>query len=219
MHKPQGKKSVPHQVRIIGGLWKRTPLPVADAAGLRPTPDRVRETVFNWINHLFDGAWEGRACLDLFAGSGALGFEAASRGAARVLMVENHVPALRQLEAVKNKLQASQVTIVRGDALARACELAASLAAVGATGNAGRREGAFDIIFLDPPYHQEWLAKILPHCAALLQPGGLVYAEAEMPLSELDAPWLAEWEIVRADKAGMVFYHLLQYGNMTGIQA
>ncbi|QAU33376.1 16S rRNA (guanine(966)-N(2))-methyltransferase RsmD [Janthinobacterium sp. 17J80-10] len=220
MNKPQAKKAVPHQVRIIGGLWKRTPLPVADAAGLRPTPDRVRETVFNWINHLFDGAWEGRACLDLFAGSGALGFEAASRGAARVLMVENHSPALRQLEAVKGKLQASQVTVMRGDALARVRELAAGLAlAQAVAGHAGRREGAFDIIFLDPPYHQDWLAKILPHCAALLQPGGLVYAEAEVPLVGLDAPWLAEWEIVRADKAGMVFYHLLQNGNMTGIQA
>ena len=218
MHKPQGKKSVPHQVRIIGGLWKRTPLPVADAVSLRPTPDRVRETVFNWINHLFDGAWEARACLDLFAGSGALGFEAASRGAARVLMVENHAPALRQLESVKDKLRASQVTIARGDALARVRDLAAQLAAAPA-GSAGRREGAFDVIFLDPPYHQDWLAKILPHCAALLQPGGLVYAEAEMPLGELDAPWLAAWEIVRADKAGMVFYHLLQYRNMTGIQA
>lgn len=220
MHKSQGKKTVPHQVRIIGGLWKRTPLPVADADGLRPTPDRVRETVFNWINHLFDGAWEGRACLDLFAGSGALGFEAASRGAARVLMVENHGPALRQLEAVKDKLQAAQVTVMRGDALARVRELAASLALVpAAAGNAGRREGAFDVIFLDPPYHQDWLAKILPYCAGLLQPGGLVYAEAEVPLVGLEAPWLAEWEIVRADKAGMVFYHLLQNRNMTGIQA
>ncbi|WP_233556403.1 16S rRNA (guanine(966)-N(2))-methyltransferase RsmD [Noviherbaspirillum sedimenti] len=208
MHKPQGKKSVAHQVRIIGGQWKRTPLPVADAADLRPTPDRVRETVFNWINHLFDGAWEGRACLDLFAGSGALGFEAASRGAARVLMVENHVPALRQLEAVKDKLQAAQVTIARGDALAKLREL-----------GGGRREAAFDVIFLDPPYHQDWLAKLLPQCAALLQPGGLVYAEAEMPLTGLDAAWLADWDIVRADKAGMVFYHLLQCRNVTRIQA
>jgi len=214
MHKPQTKKSVPRQVRIIGGLWKRTPLPVADAAGLRPTPDRVRETVFNWINYLFDGAWDGRACLDLFAGSGALGFEAASRGAARVLMVESHGPALRQLEAVKDKLHAEQVTITRGDALAKARALGAALPS-----GPGRREGAFDVIFLDPPYQEDWLAKILPHCAALLQPGGLVYAESEMPLTGLDAPWLEDWEIIRADKAGMVYYHLLQYRNMTGIQA
>lgn len=216
MHKSQNRKGAPHQVRIIGGQWKRTPLPVADAAGLRPTPDRVRETVFNWINHLFDGAWEGRACLDLFAGSGALGFEAASRGASRVLMVENHVPALRHLETIKEKLRASQVAIMRGDALAKVRELGA---AVAREAGVERREGAFDIIFLDPPYHQDWLAKILPHCAGLLQPDGLVYVEAEMPLDGLDAAWLADWEIVRADKAGMVFYHLLQNRNMTGIEA
>ena len=96
-----------HTVRIIGGQWKRTPLPVLDAEGLRPTPDRVRETVFNWITHLIDGAWEQVACLDLFAGSGALGFEAASRGARRVVMVENSGPAVRQLEANRDKLKRS----------------------------------------------------------------------------------------------------------------
>jgi 16S rRNA G966 N2-methylase RsmD len=131
-------------------------------------------------------------------------------------MVENHVPALRHLETIKEKLRAAQVTIARGDALAKVRELGA---AVEREAGSGRREGAFDIIFLDPPYHQEWLAKILPHCAALLQPDGLVYAEAEMPLVGLDAAWLKKWEIVRADKAGMVFYHLLQYRNVTEIQA
>ncbi len=129
-------------------------------------------------------------------------------------MVENHAPALRQLEAIKDKLRASQVTIARGDALARVRELARAPADAGQ-----RREGAFDLVFLDPPYHQDWLGKIMPHCPALLQPGGLVYVEAEMALEGLDVPWLADWEIVRADKAGMVFYHLLQYRNVTGIQA
>ncbi|WP_234814918.1 RsmD family RNA methyltransferase, partial [Noviherbaspirillum denitrificans] len=85
----QGRRK-PQQVRIIGGQWKRTPLAVLDAEGLRPTPDRVRETVFNWINHLLDGGWEQVRCLDLFAGTGALGFEAASRGAVRVVMVEDN---------------------------------------------------------------------------------------------------------------------------------
>ncbi len=213
MRKRQGqlgaRQGAPHQVRIIGGQWKRTPLPVVDADGLRPTPDRVRETAFNWINHLFGAHWEGRACLDLFAGSGALGFEAASRGAASVLMVENHAPALRHLAAVKEKLQATQVTIQRSDALAQARALATGLPGA----------GGFDLVFLDPPYQQGWLEKILPYCAGLLRPGGLVYAEAEMPLTESDAAWLQDWEIVRADKAGMVFYHLLQYGNKSGIQA
>lgn len=186
------------QVRIIGGQWKRTPLPVLDAEGLRPTPDRVRETVFNWLNHLLDGAWSNIRCLDLFAGTGALGFEAASRGAASVIMVEDNIGAVKQLEAVRTKLNAEQVTVRRGDALAVAKREA----------DAGFR---FDVIFLDPPYHREWLVKALPLCARLLTARGLVYAESELPLDG-DAPpdWLAGWDVIRADKAGMVFYHLLQ---------
>jgi 16S rRNA (guanine966-N2)-methyltransferase len=196
-----------HQVRIIGGQWKRTALPVLAADGLRPTPDRVRETVFNWINHLRDGHWSNLACLDLFAGSGALGFEAASRGAASVTLVEAHTPALRQLETVKAKLQAEQVSLIRGDALETAQRLAAR----------GQR---FDLIFLDPPYQQGWLARILPLCEHLLIPDGLVYAEAAAPLdpeqiraAEPEARWFDGWQAIRADKAGMVFYHLLQRNN------
>ncbi|TFW07913.1 16S rRNA (guanine(966)-N(2))-methyltransferase RsmD [Oxalobacteraceae bacterium OM1] len=190
--------AAPRQVRIIGGQWKRTPLAVLDAEGLRPTPDRVRETVFNWLNYLLDGAWEGRRCLDLFAGTGALGFEAASRGAAEVVLVEDHAPAVRQLEATKAKLRADHVRIQRGDALAAAQSLAA-------------RGERFDLVFLDPPYHRDWLVKILPLCERLTTPSGLVYAEAETPLENEPAPaWLAGWQVVRADKAGMVFYHLLR---------
>jgi 16S rRNA (guanine966-N2)-methyltransferase len=207
----------PHQVRIIGGQWKRTPLAVLDAEGLRPTPDRVRETLFNWLTHLLPRPWEKAACLDLFAGTGALGFEAASRGAAKVMMVESNSGAARQLEATKTKLKAEQVTIRRGDALAVARQLAALAAAAEGEGE-GKGEGRdetgtglrFDLVFLDPPYHQDWLVKTLPLCQQLLVEGGLVYAEAEVPLT-VDAPdWLADWDVVRADKAGMVFYHLLQ---------
>ena len=195
---PHQRPSPAHQVRIIGGLWKRTPLPVLDAEGLRPTPDRVRETVFNWINHLIDGSWSGLNCLDLFAGSGALGFEAASRGAAAVTMVDAHTPAIRQLEAIKAKLDAGTVSLVRGDALGTAQGLAAR----------GQR---FGLILLDPPYQTEWLQRILPVCAPLLSEGGLVYAEWDKALTDETAPgWLAEWEIVREGKAGMVFFHLLQ---------
>src|SRR5471032_989708 len=102
VHGPQHS----NQVRIIGGAWKRTPLPVLAASGLRPTPDRVRETVFNWINHLRDGYWANAQVLDLFAGSGALGFEAASRGAQSVTMVDTHPPVVRQLETIQEKLKA-----------------------------------------------------------------------------------------------------------------
>lgn len=188
------------QIRIIGGQWKRTPLTVTHAEGLRPTPDRVRETVFNWLNHLLDGEWGDVHCLDLFAGTGALGFEAASRGAANVLMVEDNAVAIRQLEATKNRLKAEQVHIQRADALSAAQRLAT-----------GQFHERFQLIFLDPPYHHDWLAKTLPVCERLLADGGLIYAEAEMPLN-VDTPpdWLAAWEVARADKAGMVFYHLLQ---------
>lgn len=194
-----------HQIRIIGGVWKRTPLAVLDTEGLRPTPDRVRETVFNWLNHLLDGAWQNVSCLDLFAGTGALGFEAASRGAARVLMVEANTPAVRQLEATRDKLHADQVSIVRGDSFSTAQNLAARM------GEAQLADARFEVIFLDPPYHQDWLAKMLPLCGKLLAEGGLVYAESEYALdSETPPDWLADWEAVRADKAGMVFYHLLR---------
>ncbi|MBV8667485.1 MAG: 16S rRNA (guanine(966)-N(2))-methyltransferase RsmD [Burkholderiaceae bacterium] len=198
-----------HQVRIIGGQWKRTPLTVLDAEGLRPTPDRVRETVFNWLNHFFDGAWERVACLDLFAGSGALGFEAASRGAARVVMVESNAAAVRQLQAMQEKLKAEQVVVMRGDAVAAAQSLSSGAAEVARNGN------RFNLIFLDPPYHQDWLAKMLPICDGLLVEGGLLYAEAEQAFDNEALPeWLKkgpnEWEVVRAGKAGMVFYHLLQ---------
>ncbi|MBQ5938789.1 16S rRNA (guanine(966)-N(2))-methyltransferase RsmD [Massilia sp. AB1] len=190
-----------HQVRIIGGAWKRSLLPVVDALGLRPTPDRVRETVFNWINHQLGGDWEGVTVLDPFAGSGALGFEAASRGAASVTMIDNHGPAVRQLEANRDKLKAGNITVLRADAVTMLRDMAAR----------GQR---FDVIFLDPPYQQELLAKTLPLCPALLKEDGMVYAEAEaaLPLEEgEDRPeWLGGWEAVRADKAGMVYYHLLK---------
>lgn len=207
----QGAARAPHQVRIIGGQWKRTPLAVLDAEGLRPTPDRVRETVFNWLNHQLDANWEQASCLDLFAGTGALGFEAASRGAARVVMVENNAQAVRQLEATKAKLKAEHVSIQRGDALSFM------------QGLLSRGTVPFDLIFLDPPYHQDWLVKILPLCHRLLSDGGLVYAEAEISLEgaleEETAEWMRGWEVVRADKAGMVFYHLLRRNTAPEIQA
>lgn len=190
-----------NQVRIIGGAWKRTPLPVLEALGLRPTPDRVRETAFNWISHLRDGEWASAQVLDLFAGSGALGFEAASRGAASVVMADTNTAVVRQLDAVKAKLNAANVQLLRGDALATAQSLAV-------------RGQKFDLIFLDPPYQQDFLARVLPLCSKLLKENGLVYAESGLPLTfeEGDAPeWMQGWNVVRADKAGMVFYHLLQY--------
>ncbi len=184
---------IPRQVRIIGGQWKRTPLPVPEVEGLRPTPDRVRETVFNWLEHLQQRSWRGRHCLDLFAGTGALGLEAASRGAESVVLVESDSGAVRRLEATRDKLQADNVRIVRADALQwlkRATE-------------------KFDLIFLDPPYAQQRLPELLPQCRDLLTSGGLVYAESAQPFTDMCAEnGLAGWTATRMDKAGMVHFGL-----------
>ena len=196
VHGPQHS----NQVRIIGGAWKRTPLPVLSALGLRPTPDRVRETVFNWINHQRDANWADAQVLDLFAGSGALGFEAASRGAQSVTMIDTNVPVVRQLDEIKTRLKADNVTITRADALAVAQ-------------SAGARGQKFDLIFLDPPYQQNFLERCLPLCARLLKEDGLIYAESGAALEFADGEtpeWMAPWEVIRADKAGMVFFHLLR---------
>jgi len=198
--RPHHRQGPPQQIRIIGGAWKRTPLPVLDALGLRPTPDRVRETVFNWINHQLAGDWDQSDFLDLFAGSGALGFEAASRGARSVTMVDTHPGVVRQLEQNKSKLKADNITLLRADALALARDMALR----------GQR---FDVIFLDPPYQQDFLSQALPLGEGLLKEGGLVYAESGLPLpfDEPDAPeWLSSWEPVRADKAGHVCFYLLK---------
>ena len=191
-------KNTPQQCRIIGGQWKRTPLAVIDAQGLRPTPDRVRETVFNWLNFLLQNDWQNCRCLDLFAGTGALGFEAASRGAAHVTLVEKYPPAVQQLNKVKAKLNAEQVQTIQGDALQIAKKLS-------------NAEAQFDLIFLDPPFHRDLLVTILPSCVALLADEGLLYLEAEKPLTPADLPpVLSTWHIIRSDQAGMVFYHLLR---------
>ncbi len=204
------RPALAHQVRIIGGAWKRTPLAVIDAAGLRPTPDRVRETVFNWLTHLRDGEWSSMRCLDLFAGSGALGFEAASRGAAQVLLVEDNIAVVRQLEMVKQKLGADQVTILRADARSAAQQLQLRMTV----------QDRYHLIFLDPPYHAGMLAHLLPACVALLAPGGLVYLEAERSLLDGELPdWAVGWEVVRADRAGLVFFHLLQRESAPQSQA
>jgi 16S rRNA (guanine(966)-N(2))-methyltransferase RsmD len=182
-------------VRIIGGQWKRTPLTVIDVPGLRPTSDRVRETLFNWLVHAL-GDLGGRSVLDLFAGSGALGFEAASRGAAPVVLVENNPQAVEQLHAIRVKLAADQIDVRSGDALM--------------IGNQLRQDGRrFDLIFLDPPFGQGKLPSALAICAEISASGGFMYVEAEQSLNEqlVDSLGL---EIYRSDKAGEVFYHLLQ---------
>lgn len=195
-HVPSASSSrgKPHAIRIIGGDWKRTPLPVLDLDGLRPTPDRVRETLFNWLGQRLDG----QRCLDLFAGSGALGFEAASRGAARVLMVERNARAAGQLRANQARLAPNTIEIAEADGL----RLAASLA-----------PGSFDVVFLDPPFGSDLLARALEQAAPLVSPEGFLYVEAGEVLDIAQTPALAGWMIARQGKAGAVHYHLLQREN------
>jgi len=186
-----------NQVRIIGGDWKRTPLPVLEALGLRPTPDRVRETVFNWINHLQDGAWSETQVLDLFAGSGALGFEAASRGAAKVTMVDANSAVVRQLESNREKLKATNIAIQRGDA-----PLAFLRAHAGAP---------FDIAFVDPPFAAGLWPAVLELLPARLAAQAWLYVES--PADQ--APELpAEWALHRENHTRQVRYALYRRGTL-----
>lgn len=184
------------RVRIIGGTWKRRLIDVVDAPGLRPTPDRVRETVFNWLQHLFGGDLSGRSMLDLFAGSGALGFEAASRGAAPVVLVESNPEVVAALTVAREALKADEVQIRSG----RALDLAAAMAEAGVR---------FDVVFLDPPFGSGALEDALPWSHILAGPAGYVYVEAGSPI-DVEAASAMGFAVVRADKAGDVFYHLLQ---------
>lgn len=179
-----------NQVRIIGGQWKRTRLDVADRPGLRPTPDRVRETLFNWLGHDLAG-WR---CIDVFAGTGALGLEAASRGASEVLLVEAEAALVDQLRAVVARLSAHNVRVQRGNGLSVL---------------AGLAPGRMDIVFLDPPFDANLFDKALAAAVPALAAEGWVYLEA--PQAWDDAA-LAPFGLAlhRHLKAGAVHAHLLR---------
>ncbi len=183
----------PNRVRIIGGSWKRTPLAVTNIAGLRPTPDRVRETLFNWIEHLVPTLAAVRG-LDLFAGTGALGFEIASRGALRVTLIEDNRQLIDQLAQTKRKLSAEQVDIVTGDALSAAARWP---------------DASFEIIFVDPPFDSGLLAPALAIAARLIAPRGLIYAETGVAIDQT-LPARHGLQIARAGRAGRVHFYLLR---------
>ncbi|WP_445082807.1 16S rRNA (guanine(966)-N(2))-methyltransferase RsmD [Candidatus Vallotiella sp. (ex Adelges kitamiensis)] len=196
-------RHVPQKVRIIGGIWKRTPLPVLDLAVLRPTPNHVRETLFNWLGQQL----RGFVCLDLFAGTGALGFEAASRGAQRVVMVEHHTQIITQISSIRKKLNAQTIEIVHADALQFLARLPSA---------------EFDIVFLDPPFDSNLLRHALPFIFPLITPRGSIYVESNAPLEEVwntqTQPKLSwsppqGWHIVHYAHTGAVHYHLLRRKN------
>ncbi len=175
-------------VRIIAGRWRRRRLPVAAAGAVRPTPDRVRETLFNWLG----AGVEGRRCLDLFAGTGALGFEAASRGAKAVVMVERDPGAAAALERAARALGADNVEVVRADAL-------------GWAPPAGVR---FDIVFLDPPWSGPAPETALARLAGAdaLAAGCMAYLETDRAPTDIELP--PGWRFLRTRRAGRVGYHL-----------
>jgi len=173
-----------NRVRIIGGVWRSRMLRFPDVTGLRPTPDRVRETVFNWLGQDLSG----RTCLDLFAGSGALGFEAASRNARQVTMVESDARAVRGLQDSARLLEAATVRVVRSDAL----EFLHADRAV------------YDVVFVDPPYAGADRGALLACLRDRMAPGGLLYLESNEPLPAFDG-----WQPFRGARAGDVHFQLL----------
>lgn len=177
------------EVRIIGGQWRRTRLPVATKPGLRPTPDRVRETLFNWLGQDLSG-WH---CLDAFAGTGALGLEAASRGGSSVQLIEQDAALVAQLQTLCQRLQASTVQVRRGDGVAqlRQCPPA-----------------SLDLVLIDPPFDSDLFQPALQAAVATLAPQGFIYLEAPTAWSDaaLEPLGLA---LHRHLRAGAVHAHLL----------
>lgn len=186
----KGSKGI-NQLRIIGGAWRSRRLHFPNVEGLRPSTDRVRETLFNWLQPVI----EGSRCLDLFAGSGALGLEALSRGAAQVTFVDQHSKVINALRNNLKLLESTAADIIQADALDFL------------QGN----PHPFDIVFIDPPFRQE----LLQPCLQLLDRGWLgldarVYIETELEQGTPDLP--EGWEILRSKKAGQVAYHLVTKG-------
>ena len=177
-----------NKVRIIGGDLRRRVITFPDVSGLRPTPDRVRETLFNWLGQTLDG----KRCLDLFAGSGALGFEAVSRGAAEVVMVENNRTAFRALQENSKKLACTNVALRCEDGLEFA----------------RRESGRYDVIFLDPPFHSNYLPKLLEILPQRLNENGVVYVESGVAIDVIPP-----WQATKSGKAGQVHYTLVTYGD------
>lgn len=197
--KPRFKRpSTVGSVRIIAGRYKRRKLSIAANNDLpsdfRPTPDRLRETVFNWLGQSMHG-WH---CVDACAGSGALGFEAVSRGANSVYMIEDHAGAVAQLQKNKARLQAHSVHIQLGDVLVYLKQLAQL------------KPAYFNVIFLDPPYDSNIYKPALQAIASMLAPSGYVYLEARHEWSSEALEQLG-WQRWRYTRAGVAHAHLLRF--------
>ena len=192
---PKPKKSNTNQIRINAGVWRSRVIKFADGDGLRPTPHRVRQTLFNWLGQELTG----KTCLDLFAGTGALGFEAASRNAKSVTMIELASPAVAALKQNLALLNGSDSQL-NGFELPKNIQILQQDALQFLANNVEN----FDVIFCDPPYNKGWLDKLLPQLKQHLAPNGLVYVEAEFELTSSE-----DWQVKKSGKAGAVYYHLL----------
>lgn len=183
----KGKSS---KVRIIAGEWRSRQLPIPEIEGLRPTPDRVRETLFNWLFDRISGA----CCADLFCGSGALGLEALSRGAKHVTFVDSSHAVVQQMKSNLGVLNAKNADVILKNAVSFLQETPAK---------------PMDVIFLDPPFRKGWLEKIIPLLeSGWLTPNALIYIEMEKdsPLPE----YPIHWQLYKEKQAGQLIYRLFR---------
>jgi len=174
-----------NKITIIGGELRSRVIRFPDADGLRPTPSRVRETLFNWLGQTL----HGRACLDLFSGSGALGFEAASRGAEHVVMIERDQIVFRALQDNLHNLKCTNVFLQCQDGLKFA----------------QHDTQKYDVIFVDPPFQSNYLSKLMESLSQRLNENGVIYVECGTAMSP--SPF---WQVIKSGKAGQVHYQLLK---------
>ncbi len=184
-----------NRLRIIGGRWRSTPLHFPEIAAIRPTPDRVRETLFNWLQQDVVNA----RCLDLFAGSGALGLEALSRGARHTVFVDQHPQVARYLRDTLARLNCTDAEAHTTDAL----------------GYLLQNQQPFDLVFLDPPFAAAESSPLLQQLLAALEARHLnahawIYLECPATLGTPSSwpYWPAQWQLHRSKQAGQVGYHL-----------
>ena len=193
---PKQKPAAGH-IRIIAGQWRRCQLPVLAHTGLRPSSDRVRETVFNWLNHLWGGQFSEKKIIDAFAGTGAFGLECISRGARAVTLIDAHIPAINAIHQIlthweKHDPSVAQARAIAGDALNHLSQCA-------------QAKQTFDLVFLDPPFAQGCLDKTLPLLPPLCHADSLLYVEAEKG-ANLDALIQQGWTCLREGTTQQVYY-------------
>jgi 16S rRNA (guanine966-N2)-methyltransferase len=186
------KATANNRVRIIGGQWRSRILTFPTASGLRPSGDRVRETLFNWLGQTL----HGQACLDVYAGSGALGFEAASRGAKTVTMIESSTPVYAALEHNRSLLAATNCQLLRGEALLHLKKLES-------------QKALFDTVFIDPPFASNLLEPTLAALPPLLNAYARVYVEWASALPDALVGEAGLWKVEKSSRAGVVHFALL----------